>query len=106
MNVGGDSKKIMSYLEMLYSESMEYERESRSKQYKRRSDNKIKDFLELLRWKENIIIRSISELEVVEKKNPATFEYVLERRRAVNRTLNTEKQREKELKRKDIFVNV
>jgi hypothetical protein len=98
MAIGGDSRKISALLEELYSESMDYERESKSKQYKRRSDNKIKDFIELLRWKENIIIKSISELEVLEKKNTATFNYVLERRKGINKTLNADLQREKEKK--------
>jgi hypothetical protein len=103
MNLCGDSKKIMIYLQELYKESMDYERESKSRQYKKKSDNMIKDFIELLRFKENTIIKSISELEVLKLKHPVTFEKELEKRKAVNKMVNAELTREKERKSKNYF---
>ncbi len=100
MNCENDNKTVLYYILDLYKECLGLDvNDLKYKQFKKkieqeRSENSIRDFLEMLRNKEHQIGKYIAELEDMESKNEKVFNDVLEKLQQNNKQENLARQKE------------
>ena len=100
MNCENDNKTTLYYILDLYKECFDLDvNDIKYKQFKKkieqeRSENSIRDFIDVLRNKEHLIGKYLAELEYMEAKNEKVFNDVLDRLQQSNKQENLTRQKE------------